>query len=102
MQRVVAGDLDRAQGVTSLVVRGEPPLLLLHHHRLTLVVPAAETGAAVPAHGVDLVDEDDAGRVRLPLLEEVANAARADADEHLDEVRAGNGEERGARFTSQS
>ncbi len=42
---------------------------------------------------VDLVDEDDAGRVLLGLLEHVAHAARADADEHFDEVGAGNGEE---------
>ena len=53
---------------------------------LALVVTAAETGAAVPADRVDLVDEDDAGRVLLALLEQVADARRADADEHLDEV----------------
>jgi hypothetical protein len=41
---------------------------------LALVVPAAEAGAAVTADGVDLVDEDDAGRVLLALLEEVADA----------------------------
>jgi len=46
------------------------------------------------ADRVDLVDEDDAGRVLLALLEHVAHAAGADADEHLDEVRAGDGEER--------
>ncbi len=55
---------------------------------LALVVSAAEACAAVTADGVDLVDEDDARRVLLPLLEEVAHAAGADADEHLDEVRA--------------
>ena len=55
---------------------------------LALVVPAAEAGAAVAADGVDLVDEDDAGRVLLALHEEVADARGADADEHLDEVRA--------------
>ena len=65
---------------------------------LALVVPAAEAGAAVAADGVDLVDEDDAGRVLLALLEEVAHAARADADEHLDEVGAGDAEERHARL----
>jgi hypothetical protein len=53
---------------------------------LALVVAAAEARAAVPADGVDLVDEHDAGRVLLRLLEHVAHAARADADEHLDEV----------------
>ena len=60
---------------------------------LALVVAAAHAGAAVAADGVDLVHEDDAGGVLLGLLEEVAHAAGADADEHLDEVRAGDREE---------
>ena len=50
------------------------------------------------ADGVDLVDEDDAGRVLLALLEQVAHARRADADEHLDEVRAADREERHVGF----
>src|SRR2546428_122942 len=37
---------------------------------------------------VDLVEEDDAGRVLLRMPEEVAHPRRADADEHLDEVGA--------------
>ena len=65
---------------------------------LALVVAAAEAGAAVAADRVDLVHEDDAGRVLLGLLEEVAHAGGADADEHLDEVRARDGEERHARL----
>src|SRR6185503_8850876 len=65
---------------------------------LALVVTAAHAGAAVAADGVDLVHEDDAGRVLLRLLEEVADAAGADADEHLDEVRARDREERNARL----
>ena len=65
---------------------------------LALVVSAAKTGAAMAADGVDLVDEDDARRVRLALLEQVAHAARADAHEHLDEVGARHREERTARF----
>ena len=60
---------------------------------LALVVAAAEAGAALAADGVDLVDEDDAGGVLLALLEEVADARGAHADEHLDEVRAADGEE---------
>src|SRR4051812_48480921 len=63
---------------------------------LALVVAAAEPRAAVTADGVDLVHEDDAGCGLLGLLEEVAHARGADADEHLDEVGAGNGEERDA------
>ena len=63
---------------------------------LALVVAAAETRAAMAADGVDLVHEDDAGRRLLRLLEEVADARGADADEHLDEVGAGDREERDA------
>ena len=59
---------------------------------LPLVVPPAQAGATVTAHGVYLVDEDDARRVLLALLEQVADAAGADADEHLDEVRAADRE----------
>jgi len=40
------------------------------------------------ADGVDLVHEHDARRVLLGLVEEVADAACADTDEHLDELRA--------------
>ena len=61
---------------------------------LALVVAAAEAGTTMPADGVDLVDEDDAGGVLLALLEQVAHPGGADADEHLDEVRAGDREER--------
>ena len=65
---------------------------------LALVVRAAEAGAALAADGVDLVDEDDARRVALGLVEQVAHAAGADADEHLDELGAGDAEERHARL----
>ena len=65
---------------------------------LALVVAAAEAGAAMAADRVDLVDEDDARRVLLRLLEHVAHAGSADADEHLDEVGAGDGEERHVGF----
>ena len=61
---------------------------------LPLVVAAAESGAALAADRVDLVDEDDARRVALRLVEEIAHAAGADADEHLDELGAGDAEER--------
>ena len=58
----------------------------------------SRTRAAMAADRVDLVDEDDAGGVLLRLLEHVAHAARTDADEHLDEVGTGNGEERHVRL----
>src|SRR5215204_3094355 len=60
---------------------------------LALVVSASQAGAALAAYSVDLVHEDDAGRVLLGLLEEITHAAGADADKHLNEVRAGDGEE---------
>ncbi len=63
---------------------------------LPLVVTAAHAGPAVPADGVDLVDEHDRRRVLLGLLEQVANPGGADTDEHLHEVGPGDGEERHA------
>src|SRR6266478_2819734 len=65
---------------------------------ITPVVAAAEARAALAADRVDLVDEHDAGRVLLRLLEHVAHARRADADEHFDEVRARDREERHLRL----
>ena len=65
---------------------------------LALVVTAAEAGAAVPADGVDLVDEDDRRGVRLGLLEEVTDPGGTDTDEHLDEVGTGDRVERHARL----
>ena len=60
---------------------------------LAFIVTAAQTGAALPADGVDLIDENDAGAVLLGLLEQVADAGRADAHEHFHEIGTGNGEE---------
>src|SRR6185312_9114138 len=69
---------------------------------LALVVTATQAGAAMASDGVDLVHEDDAGRVLLGLLEQVTHARGADADEHLDEVGAGDREERHARLARDS
>ena len=66
---------------------------------LALVMAAAQAGAALASDRVDLVDEDDARRIALGLVEQVADAAGADADEHLDELRARDAEERHARLT---
>ena len=65
---------------------------------LAFVVAAAQTGAPLAADGIDLVDEDDGRRRILRLLEKATHAARAHADEHLDELRAGNAEERDLGF----
>ena len=61
-------------------------------------MPADDARAAGLAQGVELVDEDDAGRLGLGLLEHVADAGGADAHEHLDEIGAGQAEERHARL----
>ena len=60
---------------------------------------AAHTGTAASRNGIDLVDKDDARRVFLRILEKVADTGCADTDEHLYEVRSGNGEERDTGLT---
>ena len=65
---------------------------------LALLVAAHRRLDADLAERVELVDEDDAGRLGLGLREQVAHARRADADEHLDELRAAQAEERHLRF----
>ena len=53
-----------------------------------LILLAVErVAAARAADGVELVDEDDRGRVLARLLEELADAGGAEAGEHLDERR---------------
>ena len=61
---------------------------------LALIVAAAQARAPVPAHRVDFVDENDAWGMLLRLLEHVAHARGAHADEHFHEIRARNGEKR--------
>ena len=60
---------------------------------LALVMSPADTCAAVAPNGVNLVNEDDARRVALRLLEQVAHSGCTDADEHLDEFTAADGVE---------
>ena len=60
---------------------------------LPLVVAAAQAGAALAAHGVDLVDKDDGGGVLLGLVKQVADAGGAHAHVELHKVGAGDGEE---------
>ena len=63
-----------------------------------LVVATAITGATMPSDGVDLVDENDAGRILFGLLEHVAHPACADTHEHFDEIRSRDRKERHARL----
>src|SRR5271156_104070 len=63
-------------------------------------MPAAKAGPAVTSNRIDFVDENNARSVLLALFEQIAHAARANADEHLDEIRTRDREERNVRFTS--
>ena len=65
---------------------------------LALVVPAAEAGAALSTHGVDFVNENQAGSVLFALGEQIAHTGRANAHKHLHKVRTGNGKERHSGF----
>src|SRR5262249_16899863 len=60
---------------------------------LALVVTAAETSATMASDRVNFIDKDDARSILFALLEEIADAAGADADKHFDEVGAGDREE---------
>jgi hypothetical protein len=60
---------------------------------LPLVVAAAQTCAALTAHGIDLIDEDDAGHGLFGLIKQVTHTGCADTDIHFHEVGAGNGVE---------
>ncbi len=57
---------------------------------------STQAGAALASDRIDLVHEDNAGRMPFGLVEQVTDAAGSDANEHLDELRAGDGEERHA------
>ena len=59
---------------------------------------AAETGAAMASHRVDLIDENNARRILLALNEQIADPRGADADKHLDEVRTADAEKRHTGF----
>ena len=65
---------------------------------LAFIVAAAEAGAANAADGVDFIDEQNRRRGILGRFEHVADAARADAHEHLNEFGAADRKERHARF----
>jgi ATP-dependent Clp protease ATP-binding subunit ClpB len=62
------------------------------------LVPAHRTLHAHLSKGVKFVDEDDARRFGFGLAEEIPNARRTDADEHLHELRPAEAEKRHLRF----
>ena len=65
---------------------------------LALVVPAAKPCSAMPADGVNFINEDDARGVFLALIEQVAHAAGAHAHKHFHKIRAADGKERNVGF----
>ncbi len=60
---------------------------------LALLMAAERALGARLAERVELVDEDDARRLGFGLLEQIADPRGADADEHLDELRAAHRKE---------
>ena len=60
---------------------------------------AADTGTSLTSYSIDLIDEYDTGSILLGLVEEVTHTRCADSDEHLYEIRTGNGEERHSRLS---
>ena len=69
---------------------------------LPFVVASAEASTTLAANRVDLVNEDNGLAHALGLLEEVANAAGADTDEHLHEVGTGDAQEADSGLASDS
>src|SRR5262245_56626529 len=53
-------------------------------------------------NGIDLINKDDARRGVFTLIEHVAHARCADADKHLNKVRAADRKEWNIRFTRNS
>mmetsp|Transcript_30476 Transcript_30476/g.81987 ORF Transcript_30476/g.81987 Transcript_30476/m.81987 type:complete len:351 (-) Transcript_30476:793-1845(-) len=83
-------DDDARRGVEAVHLHEE-----LVERVLTLVVASREAAlAALAPHRIDLVDEDYARGHGARLGKEVADARGTDAHEHLDEVRARDGQER--------
>ena len=63
------------------------------------VMTSAQPCSTKPTNGIDFVDKNNAGSMFFPLLEEIANTGRSDADKHFHEIRSTDTEERHAGFT---
>ena len=86
----------------------DPGVEAVHFHEklvqglLPLVMAPDRAESAGLAQGVQFVDEDDAGRLLLGLLEKVANTGRSHAHEHLHKFRAADTEEGDAALAGHS
>ena len=69
---------------------------------LLALVVAAVAGIARLADCIDLIDENNAGRHLLGILEEGTDTGCTHADEHFHKVGTGQGEERDLRFAGNS
>jgi hypothetical protein len=65
---------------------------------LPFVMTTPQTGAAVAANGIDLIQEDDARSIFQTLREHIPHPGRSYPDEHLNEVRTGKRKERDIGF----
>ena len=66
---------------------------------LTLVVSAGKSCTTLVTYSINLINEDDAGRVLLSLAEDVTDTGRSHTHEHLNEFRTRDGDERDASFS---
>ena len=65
---------------------------------LAFIMAAAQTGAALAAHGIDLIDKDDGRHGLFSFFKQVTYTGGTDTDVHFDKVRAGDGVERHTRL----
>ncbi len=65
-----------------------------------LIVGPTQSREPLPPDRIHLIDEDDRRCGSLCLVEQVTDSTRADADEHLHELRGRDAEEGHARFAS--
>ena len=95
MSGVGCGHDDDAGGFVEAVHLGQD----LIEGLFAFIVSAADAGKTVTSHGIDFIDEEQAGRVFTALIKQVPHATGPDADKHLHKFAAGGGEERHTGFT---
>ena len=59
--------------------------------RLLTLVITAHTAVTAAANGINLINENNTGRILRCILKQVADTGRADTHEHFHEVRTGQG-----------